>query len=194
MKKESFLDNTETVLKMVYGALETKTNDNGVVEYVFMGRKRQQITLCTPKRFYDMGDPFEDRRLVITKGPYMDTIHNLYDKYAFFAGHTFGTFEKYIDERGVERREFSMVKDKGDATHVYREIIWKRPENSPELASQRKKNSHLYEYRYSCQMSDNAGMVGGVEIVVMPIVRGLEGIADDYFEQLHAREFAETLC
>lgn len=197
-KRMSILDNTTTLLEMIYGAVETvAVVDEVLTDRIFMEGTDKQLTLRAQRYVgndFRRQDPFCDQRLAITEGPYMDTIHNLYDTYAIFAGHTFGTFQKYVDEHGVERRMFSIVKDKTSATHVYRETIWKRSDASPELAAQRLKNSHLYDYCYSCRLSDNAGMVGGVDIAIMPIVRGLEGLVDDYFEKMRQQEFNGTCC
>lgn len=198
MKQTSILDNTTAVLEMIYGAVEiVAVAEESLTDQIFMAGTEKQIALRAPRPLGQDAhrkDPFYEQRLEITDGPYMDTIHNLYDTYAIFAGHTFGTFQKYVDEHGIKRRMFSIVKDEASATHVYREIIWKRHAGSPELASQRLKNSLLKSYHYACRLSDNAGIVGGIDITVTPIVRGLEGLVHDYFEKKCLREFSGTCC
>lgn len=182
----SKLGNIATLLEWLYadGSQLQKVGENEICRSYFNDDYKPLFLQMPVSVFTDeTNDPLKNIRLSITDGEHMDMIHNIYNPHAIFAGHVFGTFAKTLDERGIEHGVFRLVDSSKDATCLYREIIWQCPENTPKYRSLHKRMSYIAQYRYSIEMKLSGGMVGGVNVDVMPITRGLEGIVKDYFNR-----------
>lgn len=182
----SKLESTTKLLEWLYSDCNNPQLDSQAEEYryrCFGDKNCPPLDLAIPINLAnnDTDDILQNIRLGIRDGEYMDTLHNIYDPYAIFVGHTFGNFTKETDDHGVERKVFRLAQNSKDATYLYRELVWQCATDAPGQQSLHNRSVPISSYQYSIEMKMSGGMIGGIDITVLPIVRGIEGLVDDYF-------------